>query len=55
MSSLASNLLNLAGMSSVRHTQRLEQLSMDVQARRYQVDAMLVSRAMIAAAFQSAL
>jgi anti-sigma28 factor (negative regulator of flagellin synthesis) len=55
LSSLASNLLDLAGMSGARHTQRLEQLSLDVQAGRYQVDAMLVSRAMITAAFQPAL
>jgi anti-sigma28 factor (negative regulator of flagellin synthesis) len=41
-------------MNSPRRTQQLEQLSVDVRAGRYQVDSALVSRAMIAAAFQPA-
>jgi len=55
ISSLASNLLGLATMGSPQHAQKLEQLSMDVQSGRYQVDAMVVSRAMISAAFQPAI
>jgi len=54
LSNLASNLLTLAGMEAPGHTQRIEQLSMDVQTGRYQPDAMLVSRAIISAAFQPA-
>jgi anti-sigma28 factor (negative regulator of flagellin synthesis) len=54
LSSLASSLLGLAGMDSPRRAAQLEQLSLDVQAGRYQVDATLVSRAMITAAFQPA-
>lgn len=42
-------------MGSPQHAQKLEQLSMDVQSGRYQVDAMVVSRAMISAAFQPAI